>query len=168
MISASPPIPQPNRVGLSLLHCVAQQSGNSENTMVEFAVGHGGKQGHHHAQIHGQQFVGRVQALRLVGNFFICGCDANSPPERIHSTLEATNTASTLPISTHCHADLTTQCCLHLGCQKSQLGRNSSTKPSASITSPLRSLSQRPVRSVSLRLPKATTASVTIRESSAM
>jgi hypothetical protein len=50
----------------------------------------------------------------------------------------------------------------------SHCGRSIMTAPSASMTMPLRSLSQRPVSSVSLRRPSARTAVATMTESSAM
>ena len=51
--------------------------------------------------------------------------------------------------------------------QCSQSGRSSSKAPRPSMTAPLSSLSLRPARSVSLRLPSAMTAVATISESSA-
>lgn len=56
----------------------------------------------------------------------------------------------------------------HQPCYISHSGRSIMTMPSASMTAPLSSLSQRPVRSVSLRLPSAITAAVAINVSSAM
>ena len=56
----------------------------------------------------------------------------------------------------------------HAWPQNNHPGRNSSTAPSTIMTEPLISLSQRPVRSLSLPLPSAHTATVTMIASSAM